>query len=552
MGTAVTFEARVFEALRFPTARLARPVVPTTRQTPLLDATMTRAIVTYDGVSRTIVVEPNRRVSFVDIVESGVDATSENGPGAPVALYWAWLEAGFDVLHQLGELDSGDSLQPRIDTLLDGVRRIAEAPDGEWAHVHVPGLVTMLAAHPTVRSRLAVSDHPELRRVDLAVAWALGSHPEREWVMLRDPVLASRLRRLDQRGASTDEYLASVAAYRSRRPPPLRSWLWDGERMAVWKSLPRSVKRQVGDNFGVSVDDLAALWVDGTDHHRDAISVRDGQITFALSQQDLVRSELGEYVRAAQELPQKPPGLERITGRSLMAPAFERRLRTAERSMLAVGATALGIAAVAGVLRDGWLWWAAAALTLIAGGFWAVLTPTIESEEHYGRRLALAPVPFSSLVLGTVAINGDGAFTTAKTTAVALGTLGLAMTLAWSVRAHLKVNSVRNRYPAEAREHARDAFLSPLDPVLREFLGMVSDSSFASIRENVLDEPLGPFRAYGLDYAWIEVVAGNRVEVGLDDYVFGYLDRTEYVMPFDAFVQLFSQYEAICRPDGDS
>ena len=219
---------------------------------------MTRAIVTYDGVSRTIVVEPNRRVSFVDIVESGVDATSENGPGAPVALDWAWLEAGFDVLHQLGELDSGDSLQPRIDTLLDGVRRIAEAPDGEWAHVHVPGLVTMLAAHPTVRSRLAVSDHPELRRVDLAVAWALGSHPEREWVMLRDPVLASRLRRLDQRGASTDEYLASVAAYRSRRPPPLRSWLWDGERMAVWKSLPRSVKRQVGDNFGVSVDDLAA------------------------------------------------------------------------------------------------------------------------------------------------------------------------------------------------------------------------------------------------------------------------------------------------------
>jgi len=127
------------------------------------------------------------------------------------------------------------------------------------------------------------------------------------------------------------------------------------------------------------------------------------------------------------------------------------------------------------------------------------------------------------------------------------------MTLAWSVRAHLKVNSVRNRYPAEAREHARDAFLSPLDPVLREFLGMVdSDSSFARIRENVLDEPEGSLRGYSFDYAWIHIVVGNRVEVGLDDYVFGYLGRTEFVMPFDAFERLFSQYEAICRPDGDS
>jgi len=91
--------------------------------------------------------------------------------------------------------------------------------------------------------------------------------------------------------------------------------------------------------------------------------------------------------------------------------------------------------------------------------------------------------------------------------------------------------------------------------VLREFLKIVDlDSTFAYIREEVLDEqPRGSFRGASLQgTSSIEVVVGNRVEVSLEDYVFGYLGRTEYVMPFDAFERLFSQYEAICRPDGDS
>jgi len=106
---------------------------------------------------------------------------------------------------------------------------------------------------------------------------------------------------------------------------------------------------------------------------------------------------------------------------------------------------------------------------------------------------------------------------------------------------------------AMAREHARAAFLRPLDSVLQVFLTLVDHSSaFSRIRQNVLFEKhQGSLRSWDIEGSGRAAFVDGDIVVCVDDYIFGYLDHTEYVMPFDDFVQLFWKYEAICRPDDD-
>jgi len=228
--------------------------------------------------------------------------------------------------------------------------------------------------------------------------------------------------------------------------------------MAVWRSVPRSVRRQVGENFGPTCGDLAALWAEGTDHHRDAISVRDKLLTHALSRLDTTGDDLREYVEAAIGLPDHPPGARRlrVEYEQLVAPTFERRLRTAESIGLVAGAAALGAAVAAGVVVDGWMWWVAAVSTLVAGVLWATSTQIIESREHYPLRLGVAPVPFAGLAVGTVAMAGGDALGATRAVALAIGALGLAIAMLVSVRLHRRIVAVRGThgYRATAAKHS--------------------------------------------------------------------------------------------------
>ena len=107
----------------------------------------------------------------------------------------------------------------------------------------------------------------------------------------------------------------------------------------------------------------------------------------------------------------------------------------------------------------------------------------------------------------------------------------------------------------DARRHARDAFLRPLNPVLAEFLTLVEGQHvFGAVHRGMLD-PDPNRQADGLivdDLAQVVKLDDGSVEVSISETLYGYLGPTEHVMSYDEFERIFTQYEAICRPDGDS